>query len=173
MALERVLADIDANYGDCSLSVWDMACSLSWRPWPAYRWWGQEHGRTIPLPDMDATVRTHSLLLFENRPIRLTRITVHLTFELDRDPQASAGEAKRSFVRIADRRTGILPAVKSGCGAMGRPRARNFYRAAATPSTMRIARPACRPCARISAGSCAFRPAAERLRTACAVSDSE
>src|SRR5207344_503917 len=21
-------------------SVWDMACSLSWRPWPAYRWRG-------------------------------------------------------------------------------------------------------------------------------------
>lgn len=47
---------------------------------------GQEHGRTIPLPDMDATVRTHSLLLFENRPIHLTRIAVHLTFELDRNP---------------------------------------------------------------------------------------
>jgi hypothetical protein len=37
-------------------------------------------------PDMDATVRTQSLLLFENRPIHLTRITVHLTFELDRNP---------------------------------------------------------------------------------------
>jgi hypothetical protein len=37
-------------------------------------------------PDMDATVRTQSLLLFENRPKRLTRITVHLTFELDRNP---------------------------------------------------------------------------------------
>jgi hypothetical protein len=39
-----------------------------------------------PTPDMDATVRTQSLLLFENRPIHLTRITVHLTFELDRNP---------------------------------------------------------------------------------------
>ncbi len=39
-----------------------------------------------PTPDMDATVRTQSLLLFENRPIHLTGITVHLTFELDRNP---------------------------------------------------------------------------------------
>jgi hypothetical protein len=39
-----------------------------------------------PTPDMDATVLTQSLLLFENRPIHLTRITVHLTFELDRNP---------------------------------------------------------------------------------------
>jgi hypothetical protein len=31
-------------------------------------------------------VLTQSLLLFENRPIHLTRITVHLTFELDRNP---------------------------------------------------------------------------------------
>jgi len=23
------------------LSSWDMACSLSGRPWPAYRWWGR------------------------------------------------------------------------------------------------------------------------------------
>jgi hypothetical protein len=32
--------------------IWDMACSLSGCPWPAYRWPGREHGRTIPLPDL-------------------------------------------------------------------------------------------------------------------------
>src|SRR6185436_2633786 len=36
-----------------ALSVWDMACSLSWAPLPSfYRWWGLEHGRTIPLTDI-------------------------------------------------------------------------------------------------------------------------
>jgi hypothetical protein len=33
-------------------AVAGMARSLSWRPWPAYRWRGQEHGRTIPLADL-------------------------------------------------------------------------------------------------------------------------
>src|SRR6516225_2845011 len=32
------------------LRSWDMACSLSGCLWPAYRWLGREHGRTIPLP---------------------------------------------------------------------------------------------------------------------------
>jgi hypothetical protein len=31
--VERVLADIDANHGDCSVECLDMACSLSWAPW--------------------------------------------------------------------------------------------------------------------------------------------
>src|SRR6516225_9944784 len=34
------------------LRSWDMACSLSGCLWPAYRWLGREHGRTIPLPDI-------------------------------------------------------------------------------------------------------------------------
>src|SRR6516165_11437194 len=34
------------------LRSWDMACSLSGCLWPAYRWLGREHGRTIPLPDL-------------------------------------------------------------------------------------------------------------------------
>jgi len=34
------------------LRSWDMACSLSGCLWPAYRWLGREHGRTIPLADM-------------------------------------------------------------------------------------------------------------------------
>src|SRR6516164_3418526 len=33
------------------LRSWDMACSLSGCLWPAYRWLGREHGRTIPLAD--------------------------------------------------------------------------------------------------------------------------
>jgi len=33
-----------------ALSVWDMACSLSWAPLSSfYRWWELEHGLTIPL----------------------------------------------------------------------------------------------------------------------------
>jgi hypothetical protein len=37
-----------------------MACSLSLVPLPSfYRWLGQEHGRTIPLPDF-ADVRTRA-----------------------------------------------------------------------------------------------------------------
>src|SRR6516162_5182375 len=36
------------------LRSWDMACSLSGCLWPAYRWLGREHGRTIPLPDISA-----------------------------------------------------------------------------------------------------------------------
>ena len=36
---------------DTFCAVAAMACSLSWRPWPAYRW-RQEHGRTIPLADL-------------------------------------------------------------------------------------------------------------------------
>src|SRR6516164_9828592 len=32
-------------------SFCDMACSLSGCLWPAYRWLGREHGRTIPLAD--------------------------------------------------------------------------------------------------------------------------
>ena len=39
--VERVLADIDADYGNCTLCWAAMACSLSWRPWPAYRWRGR------------------------------------------------------------------------------------------------------------------------------------
>jgi len=35
------------------LRSWDMACSLSGCLWPAYRWLGREHGRTIPLPDIE------------------------------------------------------------------------------------------------------------------------
>jgi len=34
------------------LRSWDMACSLSGCLWPAYRWLGREHGRTIPLPEV-------------------------------------------------------------------------------------------------------------------------
>src|SRR6516164_7083348 len=34
------------------LRSWDMACSLSGCLWPAYRWLGREHGRTIPLPEL-------------------------------------------------------------------------------------------------------------------------
>src|ERR1700745_1076094 len=34
------------------LRVWDMMCSLSGCLWPAYRWLGREHGRTIPLADL-------------------------------------------------------------------------------------------------------------------------
>ena len=33
-----------------AFSVWDMACSLSWRPFPALE--GREHGRTIPLTEL-------------------------------------------------------------------------------------------------------------------------
>src|SRR6516225_9101144 len=33
-------------------SFCDMACSLSGCLWPAYRWLGREHGRTIPLRDL-------------------------------------------------------------------------------------------------------------------------
>jgi hypothetical protein len=32
--------------------IWDMACSLSGCLWPAYRWLGGEHGRTIPLTEI-------------------------------------------------------------------------------------------------------------------------
>ncbi len=38
--VERVLADIDTTTAIAPFSVWDMACSLSCRTWPAYRWRG-------------------------------------------------------------------------------------------------------------------------------------
>jgi len=47
------------------LRSWDMACSLSGCLWPAYRWLGREHGRTIPLPDLvDARWKLSELLIF-------------------------------------------------------------------------------------------------------------
>jgi hypothetical protein len=40
------------DYGDAVFPVSGMACTLSWCPLPAYLLTGQEHGRTIPLPDL-------------------------------------------------------------------------------------------------------------------------
>ena len=37
--VERVLADIDADHGDGSLGVWDMACSLSLAPLASFNCW--------------------------------------------------------------------------------------------------------------------------------------
>src|SRR6516164_8776518 len=42
------------------LRSWDMACSLSGCLWPAYRWLGREHGRTIPLADLDQKRRSNT-----------------------------------------------------------------------------------------------------------------
>src|SRR6516225_11390938 len=51
--MERVLADIDANHGDCSIELCRHGVLLGFGP-PRQPLWrrGQEHGRTIPLPDI-------------------------------------------------------------------------------------------------------------------------
>jgi hypothetical protein len=51
MNMEGVLADIDADDGKGSGTVWDMVCSLSLAPLASLSLAGQEHGRTIPLSD--------------------------------------------------------------------------------------------------------------------------
>ena len=49
--MERVLANIDTDYGDCVVEIADIACSLSLAPLASLSLAGQEHGRTIPLAD--------------------------------------------------------------------------------------------------------------------------
>ncbi len=51
--VERVLADIDADYGDCIAEiVGHGGAPCLWRPLPDSPLAGQEHGRTIPLPEV-------------------------------------------------------------------------------------------------------------------------
>jgi hypothetical protein len=50
--MKRVLADIDANYGDCSLCCCRHGVLLVLAPLASLSLAGQEHGRTIPLPDV-------------------------------------------------------------------------------------------------------------------------
>jgi hypothetical protein len=61
--VERVLADIDADHGDRTVEcLGHGACSLSLVPlFSQLRLLaGQEHGRTIPLPDLASAVDGHS-----------------------------------------------------------------------------------------------------------------
>jgi hypothetical protein len=51
--MERVLADIDADYGDCTMSYLGHGVLLVFgAPSQLHSLAGQEHGRTIPLPDV-------------------------------------------------------------------------------------------------------------------------
>src|SRR5262249_30810588 len=50
--VERVLADIDADYGNRSLYWRRHGVLLVWAPLASLSLVGQEHGRTIPLPDL-------------------------------------------------------------------------------------------------------------------------
>jgi hypothetical protein len=52
--VERVLANINADYRNRNLCVAGMACSLVWAPLTSLSLVGQEHGRTIPLTDIEA-----------------------------------------------------------------------------------------------------------------------
>jgi hypothetical protein len=49
--VERVLTDIDADYGNCSLCWRRHGMLLVWAPLASLALVGQEHGRTIPLAD--------------------------------------------------------------------------------------------------------------------------
>jgi hypothetical protein len=51
--VERVLADIDADYGNCNLCWRRHGVLLVWAPLASLSLVGQEHGRTIPLADSD------------------------------------------------------------------------------------------------------------------------
>jgi hypothetical protein len=55
--VERILTDIDADYGDRFCDVAAMVCSLSGAPLTSLSLAGQEHGRTIPLTDDFPTIR--------------------------------------------------------------------------------------------------------------------
>src|ERR1700682_2644698 len=53
--MERVLADIDADYGNCSLCCRRHGVLLVLAPLLSLSLVGQQHGRTIPLADIRRT----------------------------------------------------------------------------------------------------------------------
>ena len=55
--VERVLTDIDADYGNCSLSCRSHGVPLVWAPLASLSLAGQDHGRTIPLSDVNDQFR--------------------------------------------------------------------------------------------------------------------
>src|SRR5262245_19367998 len=56
--VERVLADIDADHGDCAVEFLRHGVLLDFgAPGASFACWrGPEHGRTIPLPDMSGSL---------------------------------------------------------------------------------------------------------------------
>src|SRR5512132_2275615 len=53
--VERVLADIDTNHGNCSVHCLGHGVLLVLPPLASLSLAGREHGRTIPLPDVKPT----------------------------------------------------------------------------------------------------------------------
>jgi hypothetical protein len=58
--VERVLADIDADHGDCGIGGLRHGELLVLAPLASLSLAGQEHGRTIPLPDFQAHLESLS-----------------------------------------------------------------------------------------------------------------
>jgi hypothetical protein len=52
----KILANIDARDGRVAIDLSDTVCSFDTRPFRHYLRPGQEHGRTIPLKDLQASL---------------------------------------------------------------------------------------------------------------------
>jgi hypothetical protein len=75
--VERVLTDINADYGNCTLCCRSHGVLLVLAPLASLSLAGQEHGRTIPLPDLDSQWSNVTASGHDSERFRSTPRTFH------------------------------------------------------------------------------------------------